>query len=291
MGLVEKLLIEKGIYYTISGSDLVTKCFNPDHQDSHPSFRIHNIKGIAHCLSCGHKLNIFKHFGLITNTANIKVLEIKEKIQAIKDASMGLEMLLGYVPMNTDFRGISKRTLEHFGAFYTDRVDGMQDRVIFPLRDISGKIKVFVGRHALSKANPRYMIYPAGSDMQIVPSKLEEPNNKLILVEGIFDMLNLYDKGLTNVAATMGTKVISDPRKLREKLLPFKSQGVTKIYICFDGDKAGKEASEDLMPKLKGMDFEVEVIDLEEDTDPGDLDQGEVNRLGRYINGKVEQES
>ena len=87
---VENLLKEKGIRFMVSGNDYLTKCFNPDHEDSNPSFRIDKIKGIGHCFSCGFKFNIFKHYGLITNTVNIKVAGLNKSFNdnhVLKDIS------------------------------------------------------------------------------------------------------------------------------------------------------------------------------------------------------------
>jgi DNA primase len=165
--------------------------------------------------------------------------------------------------------------------FYTDKVENMDDRIIVPIKDIRGRIKVFVGRHVLSNANPRYMIYPPKAEMQLFPAVLQEPTKKLLLVEGLFDFLNLYDKGLKNVVATLGTATLLGS-SLATKMLPFKSQGVSKIYICFDGDKAGSDASAKLKPLLEALNFEVEIVELEEGTDPGSMDQESVDRLKKY---------
>jgi DNA primase len=280
---VERLLSAKGLKYRVQGSDFVIKCLNPNHEDSSPSFRIDKIKGIGHCFSCGFRVNIFNFYGVITNHSNMKVLELREKIKNIMANQNGLEALAGAVPMNNRFRGISVATLTKFGAFYTDKVTEMADRIIFPLKDLKGNTRVFVGRHMLSNANPRYMIFPKKVQMLLFPCKLDFPSDSLVLVEGIFDMLNLYDKGLHNVASTMGTNTLGDIQRIKEKMLPFKAQGVTKVFICFDGDTAGKEAAVELKPKLETIGLEVEIVDLEEGTDPGEMSSDDVISLKEYI--------
>lgn len=280
---VERLLKSKSLKYRAQGSDFLIKCLNPNHDDSNPSLRIDKLKGIGHCLACGFKLNVFTYFGVITNMSNIKVLELKEKIKSIMSNQNGLDMLEGAVPFPNKFRGISVATLEKFGAFYTDKLAEMSDRIIFPLKDLKGNTRVFVGRHVLSNSNPRYMIYPKKVQMLLFPSKLEEATRNLVLVEGIFDMLNLYDKGLKNVVSTMGTNTLGDITKIKEKMLPFKAQGVAKVFICFDGDNAGKEAAAELKPKLESIGLEVEIIELDEGTDPGELSLDQVISLKEYI--------
>ncbi len=278
---VENLLREKSIYFQVSGNDYLTKCFNPEHDDSNPSFRIDKIKGIGHCFSCGFRFNIFKYYGLITNTVNIKVAGLKEKLKNLKVSEAGLDILEGYVPATEKFRGISTKTLNKFDAFTTDKVPNMEDRMIFPLKDIRGKIRAFVGRHVLSNGNPRYINYPKDVKLPLFPAVLETRYKTLLLVEGIFDMLNLYDKGLHNVVSTMGTNTLNNDNA-KHRLLPFKAQGVTKIFICYDGDDAGRKASVELKPRLEDLGFEVEIIELQDDTDPGNMSQDEVNSLIEY---------
>ncbi len=278
---VENLLREKQIYFKVSGNDYLTKCFNPDHEDSNPSFRIDKIKGIGHCFSCGFKFNIFKYYGLITNTTNIKVAGLKEKLKELKVSSEGLEMLDGYTPITVKFRGISVKTLSKFEAFTTDKVKTMEDRIIVPLKDIRGKIRVFLGRHLLSNGDPRYINYPAEAKLPLLPPVLENRSRTLVLVEGLFDMLNLYDKGLHNVVSTMGTNTLNND-SAKHRLLPFKAQGVEKIFICFDGDAAGIKAGLELKPRLESMGFEVEIVELEDGTDPGEMSQQSVDDLREH---------
>jgi DNA primase len=277
--IVENLLKDKNITYRIQGADFVTLCLNPEHEDTNPSMRIDKVDGKFHCLSCGFKGNIFKFFGLLTNHASIRVSKLKNKLNELRELSKELDYPEGYRPMNKEFRGISLETLKEFEAFTCG--GELEDRVVFPLREITGKIAVFVGRHALSAGNPRYMIYPRGKSVPMFPANIK--CKSLVLVEGMMDMLNLYDKGLTNVSATMGTNSLTSSAK--QKLAPFKMQGTTKIYILFDGDTAGREAAIKLQPILEELEFVVEIVPVEEGTDPGDFSQEDVNMLKEYING------
>jgi hypothetical protein len=81
-------------------------------------------------------------------------------------------------------------------------VEKLQDRIIFPIRDITGKTVVYVARHTLSNGNPRYINYPSKMQIPLFPPQIPSGHKSWVLVEGIFDMLNLYDKGLKNVTCT-----------------------------------------------------------------------------------------
>ena len=274
------LLKEKNISFSISGKDYVTKCFNPDHEDKSPSFRIDKTTGIAHCFSCGFKTNIFKFYGLLTNNVSIKIVKLKEKLKVLQENTNGLPLLEGAKPLARVFRNISIPTLKYFGAFETDKVESMVDRVIFPITDVRGKIACFVGRHSLSNGNPRYVNYPPGITIPMFPSRFTEKYKNIVLVEGIFDLLNVYDKGLHNVVCTFGTsKLLNDTA---QKLLTYKVMGIEKIFILYDGDNPGREAAKKIKPLIEEAGFLCEIIDLPEGDDPGIISQEYVDSIIEY---------
>ena len=275
------LLNSKGLSFTISGRDYLIKCLNPDHDDSNPSFRVDKVSGIAHCFSCGYKTNIFKYFGIFTNQIPLKIAKLKEKIQELKRMSTGLAELPGSVPYTRSHRGISVETLKYFGAFFTTQVDKMEDRIIFPIKSITGKTEVYVGRHLLSNGNPRYLNYPGGVQIPLFPASVPRGSRSMVLVEGLFDMLNLYDKGLDNAVACFGTNTLQ--KDMKQKLMPYRAQGVTKVFIMFDGDEAGRKASAFLKPLIEEEGFEVEIISLDDGDDPGVLDQESVSSIVEYV--------
>ena len=275
------LLNSKGLSFTISGRDYLIKCLNPEHNDSNPSFRVDKVSGIAHCFSCGYKTNIFKYFGIFTNQIPLKIAKLKEKIQELKRMSTGLAELPGSVPYTRSHRGISVETLKYFGAFFTTQVDKMEDRIIFPIKSITGKTEVYVGRHLLSNGNPRYLNYPGGVQIPLFPASVPRGSRSMVLVEGLFDMLNLYDKGLNNAVACFGTNTLQ--KDMKQKLMPYRAQGVTKVFIMFDGDEAGRKASSFLKPLIEEEGFEVEIISLDDGDDPGVLDQESVSSIVEYV--------
>jgi DNA primase len=277
---VQELLQSKGVAFNNSGKDFLTKCLNPDHNDSNPSFRIDKVTGVSHCFSCGFKTNIFKFYGILTNNVSIKVVKLKDKLRELKESHDGLEPLKGTKPFTKPFRGISSKTLKEFEAFYTDTDSEMEDRIIFPIKDVRNKTTAYVGRHLLSDANPRYLIRPTHAVVGVYPVILADRPNNIVLVEGIFDLLNIYDKGMRNAVCTFGTsKLFNDTAA---KLLPYKVMGVEKVFILYDADKAGQEAAAKIKPLIEEAGFLVEIIDLPEGSDPGDLDQDSVDMIIEY---------
>jgi DNA primase len=278
---VLELLQKNNLAYQVSGRDYLIKCLNSEHEDSNPSFRVDKVNGVAHCFSCGFKTNVFKFFGVFTNPVPIKIAALKEKLAELKTGNIGLELPNGHTPYTRSFRGISAQTLKRFEAFYTNVVEKLQDRIVFPIRDITGKTTVFVARHTLSNGNPRYVNYPSGVKIPVFPAHLPSGYSSMVIVEGIFDMLNLYDKGLENVVCAFGTNTLQNETK--SKLLPFKAQGITHVYLLFDGDEAGRKAAQTLKPLIELEGFVVEIVNLPDDTDPGELDIEDVRSISEYI--------
>lgn len=282
MNHVLELLKKHNVPYTEGAKDYIVRCLNPEHDDQSPSLRIDKVTGKMHCFSCGYKVNIFTHFGVVANHVSIKVAGIKDKLKALQTSFLGAEFPDEMVPFNRPFRGISAKTLKEFGAFYTNSSkETLNDRIFFPIKDMTGKDVVFVGRHILSQGNPRYLNHPTGVTMPIFPEVFKEKHTSAILVEGIFDMLNLYDKGLTNVCCTFGTNTLH--KNAGPKLLPLKVQGVSKLYIMYDGDNAGRDAATKLKPILEALDFIVEIVEMEDGKDPGDLTQEDIDSIKEYI--------
>lgn len=282
---VYELLQKHGITATSSGRDWLTYCLNPDHDDSNPSFRIDKTSGIAHCFSCGFKTNIFKHFGITSTPHSVKIAKLKEKLNNLNISLNGVVFPDRMIPYTKPFRGISAATLKTFGAFcVVTGDDKFQNRIWFPIKDLRDRNVVFVGRHMMSSENPKYLIYPSKTTIPIFPERFTEKHKSVILVEGIFDMLNLYDKGLKNVVCSFGTNTLQNDTAL--KLLALKTQGIEKIYFMFDGDDAGQQAVEKLEPLVQEAGFKTDKIVLGEDTDPGELTQEYINSIKDWISEK-----
>lgn len=282
MDSVLSLINDKGLRYRSSAQDYLISCLNPEHTDKNPSMRVDKTTGVFHCFSCGFRGNIFKHFGVFANTSSIKIQKLKSKLREIKYDATGLEFPPGTKPVTTSFKGVSRQTLLEFSAFTTIQEETLIDRIVIPIKDIKGRIVLFHGRHTSQNAKPKYINFPSSAKLPLFPSKLSEPNTSVVLVEGIFDMLNLYDKGLKNVCCIFGTSTFKN--EAEQKMLALKAQGVTRVYLLLDSDEAGRKASKELKSLLEELNYYVEEINLPEDVkDPGELDQDSVLCIKEYI--------
>jgi DNA primase len=137
---------------------------------------------------------------------------------------------------------------------------------MFPIKDIKGKIVCFVGRAEDHFEPAKYKVFPQKSKLPLFPlNKVEPFEGRIMLVEGIFDLLNLYDNGYRNVLCSFGTNTINE-----EKLKLLKIVGVTGIDVCFDPDTAGQTAAEKVKELAEDLEFHTRNINLR-NGDPGSM--------------------
>lgn len=241
--------------------------------------RVDQVLGIFHCLACGHKGNIFHLFNETSDRVSIAREKLSRKIQETRASSIGLRIPRDAVFLEEDFR-VSEDTLKDFEAFRS-LDDDFRHRVVFPIRDIKDKIVCFVGRAEEDyTGKAKYKVSPSGAKVPFFPlSKLQPEKGRVMLVEGLFDLLNLYQHGFQNVLCTFGTSTVT-----KDKLSILTILGVTGIDICFDGDDAGKAAAAEVKNLCESQNFQVKVINLP-NCDPGDLPKEKVLRLKEKLYG------
>ena len=100
-----------------------------------------------------------------------------------------------------------------------------------------------------------------------------------ILVEGIFDMINLHDKGLTNAVCCFGTNNYNET-----KLSMLRVQGAEYVEVFFDGDDAGQKAAENIKTECEKVGLVARNIHIK-NTDPGALSQLQVDKLRKKLYG------
>lgn len=278
--IAEELLREKKIEYRLSGKDALVSCLNPEHDDTNPSMRIDRITGIFNCFSCGYKGNLFTYFGAPASPLEVRMHRIKEKVNKVKSETVGIQLPKDRVKWKGGgIRNISEETLDIWDAF-TWNVPKFENRIIFPIRDIRGKTVALIGRSLDDFSQMKYYIYPNGVEMPFCPAKVKPIQNRVILVEGIFDALNLWDKGLKNTVCTFGTQQVN-----WVKLSLLKLQGVQGLDIMFDGDEAGVKAAEQAKGLAEKLELSARVVKLRDNIDPGNLTKPEIERLKDKLYG------
>ena len=267
---VEELLQSKSVPFMPKGKDFVVSCLNPEHDDNNPSMRIDQSTGIFHCFSCGFKGNVFVHFGEKASFLHLRRELVKKKIREKRAESVGLPFPRSALPYVGNWRNIKPETYRKFEAFQEH--EAFVGRIVFPIRDISGRIVAFNARH-MTGGTPKYLISPPGARMPLFPAKIDPIQASVILVEGIYDMINLHDKGLTNAVCCFGTRNINE-----EKLSILRLQGIEEAIVFFDGDEAGQTAAAKVQEMCENVDLltrNINVVDI----DPGALTENQVEKL------------
>ena len=119
--------------------------------------------------------------------------------------------------------------------------DWFRERVIFPIHNIKGKIIAF-GARAMGEAQPKYLNSPETTwfnkrfELYGLHQAMQTRERTLLVTEGYMDVIKLWQYGVKNAVAALGTAIgdshISQLKKRAEK-----------VYFSFDGDTAGQKAA------------------------------------------------
>jgi DNA primase len=284
---VKELLDNKNIEYISKGRDYGVRCLNPEHEDTNPSMNIDKISGVFHCYSCGFAGDIFAYYDINKEKfINIKIQQVREKIHKLlsnKPQSIPLDA----VYIDEEYRGVSKSTLRNFSAFTSESM--MPGRIIFPISNINRDIVAFQGRYMYSELDPKYKVYPEHTTLPLFPSVVNPIDGSIILVEGLFDMVNMHDKGFHNTVCTFGTAFGAVKKKIKkqnnlDKLLQFKYQGIETIWVMYDGDESGRHSAANLVDFAKSS-FMIDTIEMQDGDDPGKLTSEGAIQLRELVYG------
>jgi DNA primase len=123
------------------------------------------------------------------------------------------------------------------------RYDRFRDRVMFPIRDLSGDCIAF-GARVIGAGEPKYLnspetpLFTKGRELYglFEGRKAIRELGYALVVEGYMDVVALAQLGLSNAVATLGTACTDDHVR---KLLRF----TPSVVFSFDGDAAGRRAA------------------------------------------------
>jgi len=193
---------------------------------------------------------------------------------------------IGYAPQGNKLekfllsKGISHEIMTLAGMTIKDEnkkdnfYDRFRNRIIFPIRDIRNRVVGFGGRVINDNDQPKYLnspetpVFHKGSllyNFSKIKPNLQD-NDNLIVVEGYMDVVSLASKGFRNAVAPLGTAIT-------ETQLNILWKESNSPIICFDGDKAGKQASfraTEIALKLLKPNKTLRFINLPNNLDPDD---------------------
>ncbi|RRK10026.1 DNA primase [Lactiplantibacillus garii] len=188
---------------------------------------------------------------------------------------------IGYAPKNQlllDFfkeHGTDYQLLRQSGLFIENQAgelrDRFVDRVLFPIKDASGRVIAFSGR-ILTKSpdEPKYLNSPETKlfnkrnvlfNFDLARGAIRQ-RKAVVLFEGFMDVIAAYRAGLPNGVASMGTSLTNEQIYMLERV-------TDQLYICYDSDLPGQKATDRAL-KLLGDNSRLKlgVIQMPDGMDP-----------------------
>lgn len=206
---------------------------------------------------------------------------------------------LGYSPANRFWlrsflrgKSYSDAFLDSSGLFSKKYPESsfFSGRLMFPICDRQGRVVAFGGR-LLSGEGPKYINsgdlaqYHKGRTLYAFHHARQSIRREkaVIFCEGYMDVLAYHQCGLTHAVAPLGTALTMEQVQLVRPL-------VEQIYLSFDSDRAGREATRKAILLCRQADIAVRVISLEGGKDPAEimLNSGSETLTGLVNNAKID---
>jgi len=169
-----------------------------------------------------------------------------------------------------------------------DMYDMFRGRIVIPIFDVNKRTVGFGGRAIEKDALPKYINSPESSVFSkrnalfgIEKTKnIITEMNEVFIVEGYFDLIALYQNGLKNAVATLGTAITENQlSRLRNY-----SENIT---LMLDGDEAGVKSALRLIGIFSDMDIQGTMIVLPAGHDPDSFVRKEgIEGLKKVIKNK-----
>lgn len=149
--------------------------------------------------------------------------------------------------------------------------DRFRGRLIFPIQDLQDRVIAFGGR-VIGEGQPKYLnspetpIYTKSRHLYALNLARREMVREgfAVLVEGYTDVIGLWQAGIRNAAATLGTALGEEHFKLLSRL-------TERVILAFDADAAGISASERGLEFYGDFYLDLRVMAFEEGMDPADF--------------------
>lgn len=158
-----------------------------------------------------------------------------------------------------DIRGLNKTDLIRYGILNEAGNFSLVNRIIIPKYDINGEVVSLCGRSLNQKGSLKYLRLENNSEYRDECPELDSnkylynferarkyilAQSEVIIVEGYFDAIRLWEKGIYNVVALETTSMTKNQEKQLESLGPI------KITCFLDADDSGKDMQLKLLENL-----------------------------------------
>ncbi|WP_346937947.1 DNA primase [uncultured Clostridium sp.] len=148
--------------------------------------------------------------------------------------------------------------------------DRFRNRIIFPVFNVSGRVIGFGGR-VLDDSKPKYLnspetpIFHKGTNLYGLNLAIKNNSARtVIMVEGYMDVISLFQQGVTNVVATLGTALTEGQCKLLKRY-------IDTVIVSFDSDAAGQNATIRGLEILQKSGFNLKILRIPRGKDPDEF--------------------
>ncbi len=143
-------------------------------------------------------------------------------------------------------------------------IDRFRKRFMIPIKDVRDRVIAFGGR-VLDDSKPKYInspeniVYSKGRNLFGLNVAKRNLTDKIVIVEGYMDAISLYQRGINNVVASLGTALTEHQGRLLGKY-------AKQIIIGYDADGAGQAATMRGLEILQKLGYDVRVLQLDDPT-------------------------
>ena len=219
---------------------------------------------------------------LLTHSDEAQAAQRYLQSRAIEPQTI-VDFRLGYCPQKRNWlwnfllhKGYSADLLQRSGLFrarYREQAL-FAGRIIFPITNRKDEVVAF-GARSHTGSEPKYINSPEtllfkkrnelfGKVRAIMRNAASVDSNEIYLVEGYMDVLALYQLGITNVVAALGTAFSAEQARALGRM-------AKTIILLFDSDDAGTNATLRAARILQQMDIEPQVCQLPQALDPAEM--------------------
>ena len=154
------------------------------------------------------------------------------------------------------------------GRYY----DKFRHRIMFPIQDVRNRVIAFGGR-VLDDSKPKYInspeniVYSKGRNLfglNVAKRGTTGMLKRILIVEGYMDAISLYQRGITNVVASLGTALTDAQGRLLRR-------SSEQVILGYDADGAGQTAIMRGMEILKNMGVDIRVLQISGAKDPDEF--------------------
>lgn len=150
--------------------------------------------------------------------------------------------------------------------------DYFRHRLMFPIRDVTGRVVAFGGRALAAGERAKYLNSPEGplfekSSLLYGLAEARESivrRKQVVVVEGYLDAVLPHQVGVTNVVATLGTALTEAHVRLLSRYAP-------EVVLVFDADIAGEAAARRALEMFLAQRMHVRVAAIPAGKDPCDF--------------------